>query len=80
MNQTYHDLIGRDCVYSFLKFWPKKDHLTVYVEDMILEHDDRVKQISFANLDADYQKFQDDPDCNQSEKKFAKKAFQCFCK
>jgi len=75
MNQTYHDLIGKDCVKSFLEFWPQTLSLTVYVEELVLEHHERIEQIPFKDLDEDYQKFQLDPNCNQSEKKFAKKAY-----
>ena len=75
MNQRYYDLIGKDCVESFLKHWPQSHKLTVYVEEMVLADNDRIKQISFTELEKDYTTFQEDPDCNQSEKKFAKKAY-----
>jgi len=75
MNQRYYDLIGKDCVESFLKHWPQSLKLTVYVEEMALADNDRIKQISFTELEEDYVAFQEDPNCNQSEKKFAKKAY-----
>lgn len=75
MNQRYFDLIGKDCVDSFLKYWPPSFNLTVYVEEMALADNDRIKQISFSKLEKDYTAFQEDPNCNQSEKKFAKKAY-----
>ena len=75
MNQRYYDLIGKDCIESFLKYWPESYSLTVYVEEVVLEHDDRIKQISFSKLDKDYAAFQADVNCTQSEKKFAKKAY-----
>ena len=49
MNQRYYELIGKDCVYSFLKHWPDSYELTVYVEEMVLESG-RVKQIDFSEL------------------------------
>ena len=75
MNQRYYELIGKDCIDSFLKYWPNSLGLTVYVENMVLPDNDRIKQIDFENLEQDYTAFQADPDCNQSEKKFAKKAY-----
>jgi hypothetical protein len=75
MNQRYYDLIGKDCVDSFLRHWPSSHGLTVYVEHMVLPVDERIKIIDFDDLEPDYTVFQADPDCNQSEKKFAKKAY-----
>jgi hypothetical protein len=31
-NQNYYDLIGKDSVDSWLKYWPKELSLTCYVE------------------------------------------------
>lgn len=77
VNQRYYDLIGRDCVDSWIRHWPAHMDLTVYVEEFQLAHHDRIKQITFDNLDPDYSAFQQDTSTNQSEKKFAKKAY-CF--
>lgn len=75
MSQTYYDLIGKDCLHSFLQYWPQQFKLHVYVEELVLEDHYRIKQTNFSKLDPDYQAFQLDPNCNQSEKKFAKKAY-----
>jgi len=52
-------------------------NLTVYTEHMSLAPHPRLRTIDFDQLDPDYARFQDDPNLNQSEKKFAKKAY-CF--
>lgn len=77
VNQRYYDLIGRDCIESWLRLWPSHMDLTVYVEQFQLPTHPRVRQIPFDQLHADYFAFQADPNNNQSEKKFAKKAY-CF--
>ena len=74
-NQHYYDLIGRDCVNSFLEYWPEHLSLTCYVEEFQLPEHDRIQQIDFSRLDPDYEKYQLDPELNQSMKKFAKKAY-----
>ena len=74
-NQLYYDLIGRDSVDSFLQHWPDDISLTCYVEGLRLPHTDRVEQVDFDQLGADYAQYQLDPGLNQSMKKFAKKAY-----
>jgi hypothetical protein len=74
-NQRYYDLIGKDSVESFLKYWPEELKLTCYVEDITLPGNDRIEQIDFSELDPDYERFQLDRRLGQSEKKFAKKAY-----
>ena len=74
-NQNYYDLIGKDSVSSFIKYWPEELKLTCYVEGFRLPEHERIQQIDFSELDPDYEKFQLEPDLNQSQKKFAKKAY-----
>lgn len=77
VNQRYYDLIGRDCIESFVKHWPQHLNLTVYVESCQLPDHARLNQIPFEQLEPDYWAFQCDTSTNTSEKKFAKKAY-CF--
>ena len=35
-NQKYYDLIGKDCVDSWLKYWPEEYSLTCYVEEFTI--------------------------------------------
>lgn len=74
-NQLYYDLIGKDCVSSFLKHWPAELSLTCYVEEFRMPEHDRIRQIDFSKLDPDYKRYQLEPGLNQSMKKFAKKAY-----
>jgi hypothetical protein len=74
-NQRYYDLIGRDCVESFLKYWPEHMSITCYVEDFSLPENPRIVQVGFDALEADYFKFQAEPQWTQGEKKFSKKAY-----
>ena len=72
-DQRYYDLIGKDCVDSFLNYWPEKLKLTCYVEEFSLPAHERIKQISFEELGEDYTKFQSTQ--TKQVQKFAKKAF-----
>jgi hypothetical protein len=74
-NQTYYDLIGRDSVESFIKYWPEELKLTCYLEEFRLPEHERIDQIDFSKLDPDYELFQQEPVLTQSQKKFAKKAY-----
>ncbi len=74
-NEYYYDLIGKDSLESFLNYWPKDFSITCYVEEFSLEHNDRVKQISFDHLDAEYIRFQHTKGIGGQERKFSKKAF-----
>ena len=72
-NQKYYDLIGKDCVDSWLKYWPEEYSLTCYVEEFTMPAHPRVKQISFDNLCKEYFEFQ--KTSKKQINKFAKKAF-----
>jgi hypothetical protein len=74
-NQIYYDLIGKDCVSSFLEHWPAELSITCYVEEFQLPTHARIDQIDFSQLDPDYAQYQLDTSLNQSMKKFAKKAY-----
>ena len=72
-NQTYYDLIGKDCVDTWLKYWPQDLTLTCYVEEFSLPEHPRLKQISFEDFKPEYYEFQATAD--KQVKKFAKKAW-----
>ena len=72
-NKTYYDLIGKDCVESWLKYWPVDLTLTCYVEEFTVPEHKRIKQIPFDNLCKEYFEFQ--KTSKKQIKKFAKKAF-----
>lgn len=72
-NQYYYDLIGKDAVSTWLKYWPKEMSLTCYVEEFELPSDPRIKQISFDTFEKEYFTFQETS--NKQVKKFAKKAW-----
>lgn len=72
-NQKYYDLIGKDCVDSWLKYWPEDLTLTCYVEEFTMPKHPRIKQIPFDNLCKEYFEFQ--KTSVKQIKKFAKKAF-----
>jgi hypothetical protein len=73
-NQHYYDLIGKDCVDTWMQYWPQDMTLTCYVEEFSIPTTPRIKQISFDSFDSTYQEFQDSGE-NKQAKKFAKKAF-----
>lgn len=72
-NQRYYDLIGKDSVESWLKYWPIDMKLTCYVEEFYLPKQERIKQISFDTFNAEYTTFQSS--VSKQVQKFAKKAF-----
>ena len=72
-NQRYYDLIGKDCVDTWLKYWPKELTLTCYVEEFQLPEHPRLKQISFDVFKPEYYEFQSTS--NKQVQKFAKKAW-----
>ena len=75
VNEYYWNLIGRDCVESWLAHWSDQFRLTVYVEDFRLPiQSDRISEIEFDQLDPDYARFQNE-NFNHSTKRFAKKAY-----
>ena len=75
VNERYWNVIGRDCVESWLRHWSTDFRLTVYVEEFELPiTSDRVTEIGFDQLDPDYWQLQR-LDCHDSIKRFAKKAY-----
>jgi hypothetical protein len=73
-NQHYYDLIGKDCVESWLAYWPHDMSLTCYVEEFALPAHGRIKQIDFSVLEQSYRDLQQE-DFHSSIKKFSKKAY-----
>jgi cellulose synthase/poly-beta-1,6-N-acetylglucosamine synthase-like glycosyltransferase len=73
-HKPYFDLIGKDCIESWIKYWPKEVRLTCYVEDFIMPVYDRINCVSFDKLGEDYESFQSG-NYGRGTKKFAKKAF-----
>lgn len=73
-NKSYYDMIGKDCVESWLAHWPKELELTCYVEQFTLPNTPRIKQISFDKLGREYDAFQNSHE-NDRVKIFAKKAY-----
>ena len=58
-DQRYYDLIGKDCVSSFLEHWDSQFQLTCYVEGFVLPDHTRIKQIDFnLQVDAEYHALQ----------------------
>ena len=75
-DKRYYDLIGQDCVSSFLKFWDPQFSLTCYTEGFKLDPHERIKQIDFdQEVDAEYARLQADTNYGVQVKKFSKKAF-----
>lgn len=74
-DQRYYDLIGKDCVETFLQFWPEELSLTCYVEEFALPENPRIKQIDFSQLGEHYETFQHTKGIGGQERKFAKKGF-----
>jgi hypothetical protein len=72
-NDHYYNLIGRDSVETWLKYWPQDLTLTCYVEEFRLPDHPRIKQISFDDFKPEYYEFQSTAD--KQVKKFAKKAW-----
>lgn len=72
-NQRYYDLIGKDCVDTWLKYWPQEMSLTCYVEEFSLPIAARIKQISFDQFGKEYADFQLSE--TKQVQKFSKKAF-----
>jgi hypothetical protein len=75
-DKRYYDLIGKDCVSSFLKFWDPQFSLTCYTEGFKLDPHERIKQINFdQEVDVEYARLQADTNYGVQVKKFSKKAF-----
>jgi hypothetical protein len=49
-DQRYYELIGKDCVNSWLRHWNPYYKLTCYVEDFALPNNYRIKQIQFDQI------------------------------
>lgn len=73
-NEKYYDLIGKDSVESWLKFWPEELKLTCFVEEFKIPEQDRLIQIPFDDFSQDYHKIQGSKIGSQA-RKFAKKAW-----
>jgi hypothetical protein len=73
-NKSYYELIGKESVDSWLKYWPTNMTLTCYVEEFTLPEHPRLKQISFDHLSPSYFEFQKSSE-NDRVKLFAKKAY-----
>ena len=73
-DKRYYDLIGKESVDSWMKYWPSDMILTCYVEGFRLPEHPRLKQISFDELSASYFEFQESAE-NDRVKLFAKKAY-----
>jgi len=75
-DQRYYDLIGKDCVGSFLEHWHDQFQLTCYVEGFAMPDHARLKQIDFDTaVDPEYHVLQQDTAYGVQVKKFSKKAF-----
>ena len=72
-NQDYYDLIGKNCVETWLKYWPTNLTLTCYVEEFRLPDHPRLNQISFDDFKPEYYEFQSTAE--KQVHKFAKKAW-----
>ena len=72
-NQAYYDLIGRESLESWIKYWPAHMNITCYVEGFRLPGHKRVAQIDFGSLPQAYRDFQLHAD--KQVGKFAKKAW-----
>jgi len=73
-HKPYFDLTGKDCIESWIKYWPKEVNFTCYVEDFEMPYYQQISQIPFTELGEDYLDFQK-RDYKQGAKKFSKKAF-----
>jgi hypothetical protein len=74
-SEAYYNTIGKDCVRTWLKYWPSDLSLTCYVEEFSLPETDRINQISFDQFPKSYRDFQSSKKVGGQERKFAKKSF-----
>jgi hypothetical protein len=75
-NKHYYNLIGKDSVDTWVKYWPKNVELVVYAEEFTVPNiDTRIREISFTELPKEYAEFQSDPAIGGRVKTFAKKAY-----
>jgi hypothetical protein len=73
-NKTYYELIGKDSLKTWMKFWPEELSLTCFVEEFSLPEQERLIQISFDQFDNEYYKIQKSKIGGQA-RKFSKKAW-----
>lgn len=73
-NDHYWNLIGRESVESWVKYWPTNLSMTCYTEDFAMPKYDRVTAVDFSQLDPSYFSLQNE-DFHPSVKRFAKKAY-----
>lgn len=73
-NQHYWNVIGRDCVESWQRYWPEPLELTCYVEDFMMPTQPRCRVRDWDVLGERYQAFQLS-DQKPRVKTFAKKAY-----
>lgn len=73
-DQRYYDLIGKDCVNTWLTYWPADMKLTCYVEDFEIPQHDRIVQIPFTELCHEYNTLVNSEE-NDRVKTFSKKAY-----
>lgn len=73
-NKAYYDKLGKNCIDSFVKYWPKEITLHVFAEDFTLDNHDNVMYHSFDELDQDFRDFQE-TDYKKRVKIFSYKAF-----
>lgn len=74
-NERYYNGIGKECVDTWLKYWPNELSLTIYIEEFSLPEQNRIKQIPFSELGENYVNFQNDQKYKNRVKIFAKKAY-----
>lgn len=73
-DEKYFNHTGRLFLETWLKHWQPPFELTIYVEDFSLPENDRYKQITFDNLDPDYNVFQKEKH-KDATRRFAKKGY-----
>ena len=73
-DERYYNLIGKECVDTWLQYWPTELSLTCYVENFRLDNRKRIEQIDFDQLPAEYFEFQESK-FNDRVKIFSKKAY-----
>ena len=74
-DQHYYNTIGRECVATWLQYWPADCDLVCYTEEFDFDTDDtRIQKISFDQLPPEYFDFQASTQGDRV-KTFAKKAY-----
>ena len=73
-DEKYYNLIGKECVDTWLEYWPQELSLTCYVENFRLDNTKRIEQIDFDQLPSEYFEFQKSK-FNDRVKIFSKKAY-----